>query len=176
MIANHQVFKKLFPGMYKRGHRCMYELFGYREWSPELQWGYLFSHINHARYNWPKSSVYQDLLRIGGLKDDKYFVYTSNADGMFEQNGFPVEKILTTQGCYSYKYFLLTTVGDYSRLQCLTPCSPDAVFPSLPYVKAALPKIDPETQELTDSSLVPKCPRCKVDRRTSENLTENREI
>lgn len=83
--------------MYKRGHRCMYEFIGYHDWSLELQWGYLLSHINIARFNWPKSSVYQDLLRISELKD-KYFVYTSNADGMFEQNGFPSEKVLTTQG------------------------------------------------------------------------------
>lgn len=76
----------------------MYEFIGYSGWSKELQWGYLLSHIHIARFNWPQTQLYQDLKRIGELKNNQYFVYTSNADGMFEQNGFQTDKILTTQG------------------------------------------------------------------------------
>jgi NAD-dependent SIR2 family protein deacetylase len=74
-------------------------------------------------------------------------VLTSNADGMFEQNGYPVEKILTTQ-------------GDYANLQCMKPCTPE-LFPIKPYIEAALPHIDVNgTHEIVKPELIPKCKNC----------------
>eukprot|EP01119_Soliformovum_irregulare_P012674 TRINITY_DN3305_c2_g1_i1.p1 TRINITY_DN3305_c2_g1~~TRINITY_DN3305_c2_g1_i1.p1 ORF type:complete len:530 (+),score=146.22 TRINITY_DN3305_c2_g1_i1:916-2505(+) len=143
--TSSEVFKKIFPAMYERGFRCMYEFIGFKDWTPDLQWGYLLDHIHHARYNWPKSPVYADLKALVESKLD-YFVYTSNADGMFEQNGFDVDKIYTVQ-------------GDYGRLQCGKPCRPDAVFSSRPIVESALPHID-NTQILTRPDLIPRCPIC----------------
>ncbi|KAL0490261.1 appr-1-p processing enzyme family protein [Acrasis kona] len=145
-----KLFKDLFPAMYKRGHRCMYEFIGYKNWRPTLQWGYFFSQVNLARFNWPRTRAYQDLKKIGESAQNGYFVYTSNADGMFEQNDFDKDLIYTIQ-------------GDYSRIQCLKPCSADSIWPIKPYIDAALPKVDPETNEITDLSLVPKCPKCGSD-------------
>jgi NAD-dependent SIR2 family protein deacetylase len=167
--------------MHAKGFRCFYEFIGYSGWSPALQWGYLLSQINLARFNWPKSKVYAALKGIADHfqrqhdrerainsnisastqvdnKDDNadsrdpvdqagYFVLTTNADGMFGQNDFPLDRVYTTQ-------------GDYSRMQCLKPCRRDAVWPILTNIAAALPAISPATQEITDSSKIPKCPHC----------------
>eukprot|EP01112_Ceratiomyxa_fruticulosa_P008625 TRINITY_DN2234_c0_g2_i5.p1 TRINITY_DN2234_c0_g2~~TRINITY_DN2234_c0_g2_i5.p1 ORF type:complete len:474 (-),score=88.74 TRINITY_DN2234_c0_g2_i5:145-1566(-) len=164
------VFKKHFPVMHKRGHRCFYEFIGYHDWSPALQWGYLLAQSNLARFTWPKSVVYQHLKSIAESINSKnnnnnnnnindnnnnnsnnenpnYFVITSNADGMFSQNGFPSERVFTTQ-------------GDYSIMQCLKPCS-TTVWPTKDYIDQALPFIDKSTQEITDPSLIPACPKCQ---------------
>lgn len=100
-----------------------------------------------ARYHWPLSPIYQSLLQA--CKSKTWFVITSNADGMFEQNGFDLQKIFTIQ-------------GDYSRIQCLAPCRSDAVWPIKPLIEKALPFIDADTQELDDEH-IPKCEFCKGD-------------
>ncbi|PRP81056.1 putative ganglioside induced differentiation associated protein [Planoprotostelium fungivorum] len=152
--TSHELFRELFPAMWERGHRCMYEFIGYTQWEPALQWGYLFSQIHKARFNWPKSSVYQNLLRLTRDKEEKKngerkrsWVITSNADGMFHQNGFDISSVYTPQ-------------GDYSRLQCLKRCREDAVWETEPVMNAALPFIHNETQMITDSSKLPTCPFC----------------
>ena len=148
--TSEEVFARHFPAMHRRGHRTMYEFIGYHNWSPALQWGYLFSQVDLARFRWPQHAVYQQLLEIAtarGRRQD-YFVFTSNADGMFERNGFDPARIFTAQ-------------GDYSRLQCLKPCSPASVWPIRPFIERALPTIDPETQMITDPAAIPICPNCK---------------
>lgn len=150
--TSSSVCHRLFPAMRQHGFHRFYQAIGKSDWDEELQWGYLFQQIYLARFSWPRSQVYQQLLgwakRLDG--DDSTcgsFVYTSNADGMFEQNGFDSERIYTAQ-------------GDYSRLQCLAPCGPDSVWPIRPYIDAALPHIDPRTQRLNPAH-IPRCPRCQ---------------
>lgn len=145
--TDEKLFARLFPAMAKRGFRCMYQFIGYDDWTPALQWGYFLSQVHHARYTWGKQPVYQTLLNMLNTKKLDYFVHTSNADGLFVQNGFSPSRIYTAQ-------------GDYSHLQCLKPCRRDAIWPTLPFIERAKPYIDPNTQECTNPDVIPKCQYC----------------
>ena len=82
-------FRHLYPRMTQLSSmRCMYDAIGKHDWSQELMWGYLFTHVDKCRYHWGATAVYQDLKEIinHGSKDS--FVVTTNADGMFDQNKF----------------------------------------------------------------------------------------
>jgi NAD-dependent SIR2 family protein deacetylase len=137
-------FARLFPGMVKRGFRMQAELVGYTGWNPEVQWGYLATHVNEMRFKAPPHQVYGRLLDLVRNKD--YFVMTSNVDGMFVKNGFEEERIFTPQ-------------GNYALMQCLKPCR-NTTWPTKPVIDLILPKIDPETQEVTDPEVIPRCPNC----------------
>ncbi|GMG25445.1 unnamed protein product [Aspergillus oryzae] len=141
------LFQKHFPGFLHLGLGRLYDVFGFNDWdSPNQKWGYYFLHLNMVR-TWPASKLYGTLCKLAARFDDRYFVRTSNADGRFVANGFPAEKVSTPQGQYRF-------------LQCFAKCRPDAVFPSGPFVDAALPFIDPETQVLTDETKIPACQYC----------------
>jgi len=142
------VCSRLFPSMAQHGFRRMYDALGRPGWTPEVQWGYLLHQVFLARFAWPCAKLYEQLREMSEqLPHDRSFVYTSNADGLFEQHGFDTERIYTVQ-------------GDYSRMQCLRPCAADSVWPTRGFIDAALGSIDPHTQALTDPKLVPRCPRC----------------
>ena len=146
--TDQALFARLFPAMAKRGFKCMYDFIGYKNWTPALQWGYLLAQVNLARFEWPQHAVYKQLHGlVAGAKPRDHFVLTSNADGMFERNGFEPARIYTAQ-------------GDYSRMQCLRPCRPTSVWPIKPAIDRALPLIDPATQEITDPAAIPVCPNC----------------
>ena len=53
----------------------------------------------------------------------------------------------------------LSIQGDYALLQCLKPCSSQAVYETRPFIERALPHINPQTMEIP-SKFIPKCPRC----------------
>lgn len=83
------VFRHLYPRMTQLSTmRCLYDAIGKRDWTSELMWGYLFTHVDKCRFNWGATSVYQDLKQILTHKPVDSFVITTNADGMFEQNNF----------------------------------------------------------------------------------------
>ncbi|KAE8402549.1 hypothetical protein BDV37DRAFT_295375 [Aspergillus pseudonomiae] len=141
------LFQKHFPGFLHLGLGRLYDVFGFNDWdSPNQKWGYYFLHLNMVR-TWPASKLYDSLCKLAARFDDAYFVRTSNADGQFVANGFPAEKVSTPQGQYRF-------------LQCFAKCRPDAVFPSDPFVDAALPFIDPKSQVLTDETKIPACQYC----------------
>ncbi|CAF0969429.1 unnamed protein product [Rotaria sordida] len=140
-------FRQLYPRMTQVSTmRCMYDAIGKHDWTPELMWGYLFTHVDKCRFNWGSTSVYQDLKQILSNKPIDSFVITTNADGMFEQNKFDMTRFLSTQ-------------GDYSLLQCLKPCSQQSVYEARPYIERALSHINPQTMEVP-SKYIPQCPRC----------------
>lgn len=143
------LFRKHFPAFLSLGLRRLYDAFGFDAWeSPQQEWGYHFTRLDLVR-SWPPSTLYGRLLRLAKERfgEQRYFVRTSNADGQFVVNGFDAERVATPQGQYRY-------------LQCLAKCRRDAVFPSDPYVDAALPAIDPQTQVLRDVTKIPHCPYC----------------
>lgn len=151
-----ELFKVMFPAMHSVGFRNMYHFIGYHSklcpdnktpWSPDLKWGYLAEQVNHARYSWPNHEVYQSILNIiNTVESHRSFVISTNADGMFVQNGFDPEYIYNPQ-------------GDYSNLQCLQPCRRDAFWPSKPVIDNILPTIDSDTQRCAMDQ-VPLCPHC----------------
>ena len=82
-------FRRLYPRMTQISTmRCMVDAIGKRDWTPELMWGYLYTHVDKCRFNWGATSVYQDLKQILSNKPIDSFVITTNTDGMFEQNKF----------------------------------------------------------------------------------------
>ncbi|KAL3441766.1 hypothetical protein BJX65DRAFT_322048 [Aspergillus insuetus] len=141
------LFAKHFPAFLPLGLRRLYDVFGFDGWeSPEQKWGYYFHHLDMVR-NWPQSPLYGSLRTIAEGFGSRCFVRTSNADGFFVLNGFHPSRISTPQGQYAF-------------LQCFAKCRREAVFPSAPFVDAALPFLNPETQCLTDSSKIPVCKYC----------------
>ena len=143
--ANEASFVRRYPRLAARGVRCRYHTFGYPWPSEAVQWGHLARHLEELRFTPPpRPEPYRQLLALTGKTDR--FVITSNADDLFERSGFAKERIWTRQ-------------GSYSRFQCLAPCG-DQTWPTAPWVKQALPAVDPRSEELTDAALVPRCPRC----------------
>lgn len=147
------LFKSLFPEMAAVGFQCMYHFIGYHEplcpdrttaYSPDLKWGYLARQGLLARYRWRADSpIYMQTKDILAGKD--YFIITSNADGLFGQSGFDLDHVFTTQ-------------GDYSKLQCLRKCRPDATWPAKPILEAIAASVGVTGR--CDPALVPKCPFC----------------
>ncbi|KAJ3321767.1 hypothetical protein HDV06_003916 [Boothiomyces sp. JEL0866] len=151
--TSETVFKEYFPVMHQKGFKKFYEFIGFNDWerysnNPEgLKWGYYLDQVNLVRYNWPRAKVYQDLLKIfEKFGSENSFVATSNADGMFEQNGFPLDSIYTIQ-------------GEYGKLQCFNKCRLDSVWPTKPFIDSILPHLNRKTQEIPPN-LVPKCQNC----------------
>jgi hypothetical protein len=73
---------------------------GYQDWPSEsLKWGYQASHVNICRFQLPPHPSYGDLRALIG--DRKYFVLTSNADGMFGRNGFDPDKYSLLFRCHT---------------------------------------------------------------------------
>lgn len=96
-------FRRLYPRMTQvSSMRCMYDAIGKDDWSPELMWGYLFTHVDKCRFSWGATSVYQDLKQIFLSKPVNSFVITTNADGMFEQNKFV--RIISMKEKFSFVY------------------------------------------------------------------------
>ncbi|KAL4959689.1 uncharacterized protein BDV14DRAFT_184186 [Aspergillus stella-maris] len=145
--TSHTLFGTHFPAFTKLGLNCLYDVFGYAGWkSPKQKWGYYFNHLRMVT-EWPESQLYAKLLNIADRFGKRYFVRTSNADGFFAKNGFTPARISTPQGGYGF-------------LQCFAKCRKEAVFPSAPFLDAAVPYLDPISQELTDKSKIPRCKYC----------------
>lgn len=141
------LFAKYFPAFLPLGLNRLYDVFGFQEWdSPAQKWGYYFNHLNMVK-TWPTSLMYSALRRLTQRFESRYFVRTSNADGFFAANEFDEDRITTPQGQYRY-------------LQCFAKCRRDAVFLSEPFLIAALPFLNPETQCITDTSKIPRCEYC----------------
>ncbi|PYI04684.1 A1pp-domain-containing protein [Aspergillus sclerotiicarbonarius CBS 121057] len=145
------LFQKHFPAFKKYRLRRLYDTFDrtLRDWPSEnVRWGFYFTHLAMVR-RWPRSTLYTSLLEwlASTFASDHVHVRTSNADGQFRAHDLPEEQLSTPQGQYAF-------------LQCLKNCRPDAVFPSAPYLEAALPHLDPVTQALTDADQIPTCRFC----------------
>ncbi|KAJ5621797.1 hypothetical protein N7528_005029 [Penicillium herquei] len=149
------LFDLHFPAFKAKGLRRLYDIIGYNGWdNPCQKWGFFFLHLDHVR-KWPVSPLYGLLYELVSKfssasavpSASKYHIRTTNADGLFVKNGFTPENISTPQGQYAF-------------LQCYNKCRVDAVFPSEPFTKAALPFIDPVSQCLTKEELLPMCHYC----------------
>ncbi len=138
-------FAEYFPAMVKRGYHALYEAMGvHKEWSEALQWGYHAAHVNLICFQTPAHPIYTTLLKLVEGKD--YFVLTSNVDEMFAKSGFEQQRLFTPQ-------------GSYARYQCLLPCTTQT-WSIKPIIDRILPTIDPASQEITDASVIPRCPNC----------------
>ncbi|KAI9152197.1 Protein ADP-ribosyltransferase [Paramyrothecium foliicola] len=141
------LFAKNFPGFLKYGFQTLYSVFGFTDWSTEEdRWGYFFTHLNMVK-QWPKSPLYETLIRWLKRFGPQAHVRTSNADGLFLSNGWPAEQLSTPQGSYAF-------------LQCLQNCTPDSTALSEPYLSHGVPVLDPVTQRLLNPEFIPICRYC----------------
>ncbi|TIA58419.1 A1pp-domain-containing protein [Aureobasidium pullulans] len=154
--TSSNLFSKHLPGFQKYGFRCLYDVFGVQSWpSEQTRWSYFMNHLILIR-DWPQQELYSNLWRTistrfaGDAGDDRYFVRTSNADGLFTRHGFPESRVSTPQ-------------GHYAQLQCIRKCTKDAIFDAAPYIAAAEPHLDPITQHLPADFAVPVCQYCNSD-------------
>lgn len=145
--SDKTLFAREFPAMLQYGFEAQYQIIGFNGWPAEIQWGYWAAHVDLVRFQWPPTTVYQNLYQLAQhMPEENTFVMTSNVDAMFERNGFDPKRIYTPQ-------------GDYALLQCTTPCTQE-VWPwktEIDKIKAAT---NPKTQALENKALIPKCPNC----------------
>ncbi len=106
-------------------------------------WAWWSRQIYVNRYNRDKNPVFQHLFSL--IKDKNYFVITTNADHLFQDNGFDKERLFYTQ-------------GDYGLFQCSKACH-NKTYDNKEIVYAMY-----EQQEnmKVPSELVPYCELCNA--------------
>ena len=109
--------------------------------TPEEMWAYWSRFIWCNRYMDIDNGTYKRLFEL--VKDNDYFVITTNVDHQFQKAGFDKEKLFYTQ-------------GDYGLFQCSEPCH-DQTYDNEAMVKDMI-----EFQEdmKIPTELIPKCPKC----------------
>ncbi|GMF30676.1 unnamed protein product [Phytophthora fragariaefolia] len=145
----HPNFRKIIPSF-----RTLYHQIGYTDWDEPLMWGFLFKHMSIVRFGWvphrtaPTYDYVKDIVNGFESRDPgSAFIKTSNADGMFEQEGFDTNSVYLMQ-------------GEYGRIQCSGPCSEDSVWSSRSFMEKALKSFNPETYRIEDPAGIPRCPNC----------------
>ncbi|TYZ68785.1 hypothetical protein PybrP1_010931, partial [[Pythium] brassicae (nom. inval.)] len=151
--TSEEVMKKHHPSAHRKGMRTMYHFVGREDLPAEFVWGYFFEHISVARFDWAKHRTAPTYAMLKSIRDryesrtpGSTFVATTNADGMFGQEGFPLESIYTVQ-------------GDFALIQCRAPCSRESVFDIAPFIERGLAAMDPETC-IVEPRGIPVCPTC----------------
>ena len=98
-IYTGERFEKWFPDFInKYGVRDMYSGGFYPYPSKETFWAYWARYIYINRYLDPPKPVYEELLQL--VKDQDYFVITTNVDHCFQKAGFDKDRLFYTQGDY----------------------------------------------------------------------------
>lgn len=115
----------------------------------EEKWAYWSKHIYFSYYENKENKLYKELFKL--VKNKKYFVITTNTDGLFINNGFDKNKVFEVQ-------------GSYSKLQCSIPCH-NTLYYNEETIMKMIKNIDSDLK--IPSSLVPKCPVCH------ENMSVN---
>jgi NAD-dependent SIR2 family protein deacetylase len=107
------------------------------------KWAFWATHTDNMRWGFEPNDGYSTLLDM--VKNKDYFVLTSNVDACFERSGFEKTRIYTPQGEYTY-------------LQCMTPCRHDAVFDARRLLDDLLPQVSKDGH--IPDSMIPKCRHC----------------
>lgn len=152
--TSESVMKKFHAPMYHQGVHTMYHMVGRTDFPMEFLWGYYFKQIHIARLTWTQHRTAPTYAMLKAIRDrfeskltGSTFIATTNADGMFGQEGFPLESVHTMQ-------------GDYGYIQCKVPCSKDSVFDIEPFLKTGLKYTNPKTYYVEDPRGIPQCPKC----------------
>lgn len=145
VYVDADAFAVVYPDMPARGYRTAYETMGlFRSPLPEsVKWGFLARHMHNMSNAFPPCNGYQYLLNL--VRGKNIFVLTSNVDRCFARANFPLDRIYTPQ-------------GEWSWYQCAIPCSQDSVWPSAPLLDKILPHVGVDGE--LPPHLVPKCPNC----------------
>ncbi len=142
----------------KYGFQDMYSGGFYPYSTPEEHWAYWSRYIYINRYMDAPKPVYDRLFQL--VKDQDYFVLTTNVDHCFQKTGFDKQRLFYTQ-------------GDYGLFQCSRPCHQNTydnesvireMVEAQGYVidtdgRLILPE-DASPEMIVPSDLVPQCPKC----------------
>lgn len=135
-------FRRYFADFADAYHlRDMYSAGFYPYPSEEEKWGFWSRNIYCNRYDQPPSPVHENLLRLLSGKD--FFVLTTNVDHLFQNNGFPKERLFYTQ-------------GDYGLWQCATPCH----HKTYDNEDAVRRMVAEQKNRRVPTELLPRCPVC----------------
>ncbi|GMF11804.1 unnamed protein product [Phytophthora lilii] len=155
-FGSEEVMKSLHPNVRRAlpSFRVLANMIGFRNWDESLKWGFLFKTASVIRYNWlPYRSAPTDgyLKRIADVFEQReagsFFAKTSNADGIFEQEGFDSSSVFVMQ-------------GDFGQIQCAKPCSQESVWDIKPFMNAGLKSFNAKTYRIEDPAGISKCPKC----------------
>ena len=107
----------------------------------EEYWAWWSRHIFYNRYVDAPLPVYRDLLAL--VRDQDYFVLTTNVDHQFQRAGFDKKRLFYTQ-------------GDYGLWQCMQPCH-NKTYDNEHTVRRM---IEEQRDMRVPTELVPHCPVC----------------
>lgn len=107
----------------------------------ETYWGWWCRHIWYNRYAAETNDVYDNLFRL--VKNENYFVLTTNVDHQFQNHGFDKERLFYTQ-------------GDYGLFQCSVPCHPKT-YDNRDVIEAMVKN---QQGLKIPTELIPRCPVC----------------
>ena len=125
----------------KYGIQDMYSGGFYPFATPEEHWAYWSRYIYINRYQDAPKPVYEDLLNL--VRDNDYFVITTNVDHCFQKAGFDKKRLFYTQ-------------GDYGLFQCSEPCCQET-FDN----EAAIREMVKRQEDMkVQTELLPVCPHC----------------
>lgn len=125
----------------KYGIRDMYSGGFYPFETLEEYWGWWSRHIMINRYEPIPKPVYDDLLTL--VKDQDYFVLTTNVDHCFQKAGFDKKRLFYTQ-------------GDYGLFQCSEPCH-QATYDNEKWIRRMVVE---QRHRKIPTELIPRCPKC----------------
>ena len=107
-VYNGERFEKYFSDFAEKyGFQDMYSGGFYPYSTPEELWAYWSRYIWINRYTDAPKPVYEKLLEL--VRNQDYFVLTTNVDHCFQKAGFDKKRLFYTQ-------------GDYGLWQCSEPC------------------------------------------------------
>lgn len=107
----------------------------------EEYWAWWSRHIYYNRYVEPPKPVYDELYKL--VKNQNYFVITTNVDHCFQKAGFDKQRLFYTQ-------------GDYGLFQCSVPCH-NKTYDNEELI---LKMVAEQKNMKIPSELIPYCPVC----------------
>ena len=142
-----EFFAKMYKPFLKKGYSTISEGVG-KNWyltreNATKYWGFWANHINNVFYSQQQLDTYKLLYDI--IKDRKYFVITTNADGQFFKGGFDPNKVFAMQ-------------GSYGKFQCQHGCN-DVIYDNEEIVGKMLRGFNEESLEIREND-IPICPEC----------------
>ena len=159
LLYSGEKFKKDFKEFIEKYHfEDLYSASFYNFKTQEEKWAFFAKMIKLNRYNETPLKLYQELYEI--IKNNEYFVLSTNVDGQFYNSGFDRKKVFEIQ-------------GDYSYLQCENAC-----HNKLYNNKELVEKWIHNTKNCKiPSNLIMKCPVCggnmDMNLRKDENFVQD---
>lgn len=152
-------FRRYFGDFIRKyGMTDMYSAGFYPFETQEEKWAYWSRYIYYNRYDQAAGKTYLDLYRL--VRDQPYFVLTTNVDHQFWLAGFDNRRIFATQ-------------GDYGLFQCAGACH-KTLYDNEAQVREMIAR---QKDCRIPTELVPKCPVCggemEVNLRCDGNFVED---